>query len=47
MLEAINIHSEYLIRIGFPRHRWLHERVSMLDYTHIARSEWNRLETVV
>ena len=27
-----NTHTEYVIFIGFPRQKWLHERVSMLRY---------------
>ena len=34
--KATNTHSEYAILISFPRQQWLHERVSLLLYTHIA-----------
>ena len=34
--KATNIHSEYVIFIDFPLQYWLHERVSMLRYTHTA-----------
>jgi hypothetical protein len=33
---ATNTHSEYVILIAFPLQQWLHERASMLRYTHIA-----------
>jgi hypothetical protein len=33
--KATDTHSEYLIRIAFPRQLWLSERASMLRYTHI------------
>jgi len=28
--KAIDIHSEYVIPIAFPRHRWLQKRTSLL-----------------
>jgi len=28
-------HSEYVIPIAFPLQQWLHQRISMLRYTHI------------
>jgi hypothetical protein len=34
--KATNTHSQYVILIGFPLQQWLHERPSMLCYTHIA-----------
>jgi len=34
--KATNTHSEYVIRIAFPLQQWLHERSSVLHYTHIA-----------
>jgi len=34
--KVANTHSEYVILIDFPRPKWLHERASMLRYTHIA-----------
>ena len=34
--KAKNTHSQYVIRIGFPLQQWLHERSTMLRYTHIA-----------
>jgi len=34
--KATNTHSEYVILIAFPPQQWLHERASMLHYTHIA-----------
>ena len=35
--KARNTHSEYVTLIAFPLKQWLHERASMLRYTHIAR----------
>ena len=35
--KATDTHSEYVILIAFPLQQWLHERVSMLRYTYIAR----------
>jgi len=34
--KATNKHSEYVILIVLPLQQWLHERVSMFRYTHIA-----------
>jgi len=34
--KATNTHSEYVILLAFPPQQWLHERASMLRYTHIA-----------
>jgi hypothetical protein len=34
--NATNRHSEYVIIIAFPLQQWLHERVSVLRYTHVA-----------
>jgi hypothetical protein len=34
--EATNIHSQHLIRTVFPLQRWLHDRTSLLRYTHIV-----------
>jgi len=34
--KATSIHSEYVICIDFPVQHWLHERASMLRYTHAA-----------
>jgi hypothetical protein len=34
--RATNTHSEYVILIAFPLQRSLHERASMLRYTHIS-----------
>jgi hypothetical protein len=36
MPKATDTHSEYVILIAFPLQQWMHERVSMLRYTHIA-----------
>jgi hypothetical protein len=36
MHKAINTHLECVIVIAFPLQRWLHERASILRYTHIA-----------
>jgi len=33
--KATETHSEYVIRIAFPLHNRLRERVSMLGYTYI------------
>jgi hypothetical protein len=33
---ATDTHSEYVIRIAFPRQQWLQECASMLRYTYIA-----------
>ena len=35
--KATNTNSEYLILIAFPLQQWLHERVTILRYTHIIR----------
>jgi len=35
--KARNTRSEYVIIIAFQLQLWLHERESMLRYTHIAR----------
>ena len=32
--KATNTHSQYVILITFPLQQWLHERASMLRYTH-------------
>jgi len=34
--KATNIHLEYLIFIDFTLQHWLHERISVLRYTHTA-----------
>jgi hypothetical protein len=34
--KATNTHSEYVIHIAFPLHKWLHERASMLRYTNAS-----------
>jgi hypothetical protein len=34
--KATNTHSEYVIRIAFPSHQWLHEDVSVLRCTYFA-----------
>jgi len=34
--KATNTHSDYVILTAFPREQWLHERATMLRYTHIA-----------
>jgi hypothetical protein len=34
--KATNTHSEYVILVAFPLQQWLHERASVLRYTHIA-----------
>jgi hypothetical protein len=34
--KPTNTHSEYVILIAFPLHKWLQERALMLCYTHIA-----------
>jgi hypothetical protein len=34
--NSTNIHSECVILTAFPLQQWLHERASMLRYTHIA-----------
>ena len=34
--KAANAHTQYAIRIAFPRRRWLQERMSVLHYTCIA-----------
>jgi len=34
--KSTNTHSEYIILIAFPLHRWLHERASVVRYTYIA-----------
>ena len=34
---SVDTHSEYVMFIAFPLQQLLHERVSMLCYTHIAR----------
>jgi len=34
--KATNTHSQYVIHIAFPPQQWLHERASLLRYTHIA-----------
>jgi hypothetical protein len=34
--KATDIHSEYVILIAFPLKQQLHERTSVLSYTHIA-----------
>jgi hypothetical protein len=32
--KATDAHSEYVVLIAFPLQQWLHERASMLRYTH-------------
>ena len=32
--KAKNTQSEYVIFIAFPMQQWLHERISLLRYTH-------------
>jgi hypothetical protein len=34
--KATDTHTEYVILIAFPLQQWLHERASMLRYTHIS-----------
>jgi len=34
--KVTNSHSQYAILITFPLRQWLHERASMLRYTHIG-----------
>ena len=34
--KATETHSEYVIRVAFPRQQWLHERDSLVGYTYIA-----------
>jgi hypothetical protein len=34
--KAADTHTEYVILIAFLLKQWLHERASMLRYTHIA-----------
>jgi hypothetical protein len=34
--KATNIHWEYIVHIAFPQQQWLHERASILRYTHVA-----------
>ena len=34
--KATNTYSEYVRLIAFPLQQWLHERASVLRYTHIA-----------
>ena len=36
MPEATNTHSEYVMLIAVARQQWLHDRASMLGYTHTA-----------
>jgi hypothetical protein len=38
--KATDTHSEYVIRIAFPRQQWLRERASVLRYTCIAYRVW-------
>ena len=35
--KATNTHSEYVVLIGVPLQKWLHEHASMLRYTYVAR----------
>jgi hypothetical protein len=35
--KARNTHSEYVILTTFPQQKWLHESISTLRYTYIAR----------
>ena len=35
IINATNTHSEYVITIASPRQKWLHERASVLSYTHV------------
>ena len=34
--KATNTHTKRVTPITFPQQQWLHERISMLRYTHIA-----------
>ena len=34
--KATNTHSEYVVLIALPLQQWLHERASVVRYTHIA-----------
>jgi hypothetical protein len=34
--KATNTHSEYVMRVAFPRRYWLHERAPLLRYTYTA-----------
>ena len=36
MPKATNAHTEYVILVPFRQQQWLHERSSILRYTHIA-----------
>jgi hypothetical protein len=36
LTKATNTHSEYVIRIAFPRRKWLRQRASVLRYRYIA-----------
>jgi hypothetical protein len=42
--KATNTHSEYAIIITFPLQQWLHERASLLHYTHIFCLVVNKLK---
>jgi hypothetical protein len=35
-LRATDIHSEYVMYIAFPRHKWSHKRASLLCYIYFA-----------
>ena len=35
MTKATAAHSEYVVRIDFPRQQWLRERASLILYTYI------------
>ena len=37
MIKATDTHIECIILIALSREQWLHERTSVLPYTHIAR----------
>jgi len=34
--KVTDTYSEYVTRIAYPLQQWLHERVSMVRYIHIA-----------
>ena len=34
--KSTNTHSEFVTLIAFPLQQWLHERASVLSYTHIT-----------
>ena len=35
--KATSTYSEFVIPVAFPLQQWLHEHVSMLRYTYVAR----------